>query len=92
VSNGVEPEAGNTLKPETSIYAESSSETPEKKKRITDDKQDTSVGEEDRNVESKAQGPTDQSPEDTKSKTSRLNRKYEISLADEKYVLFMQYS
>jgi hypothetical protein len=80
------------LKPETSIYTESSSETPEKKKQITDDEQDTSVAKEDESVESKTQGPAVESPEGTKSQTSRLNKKYEISLADEKYVLFMQYS
>jgi hypothetical protein len=91
VSNGLEPKAGSNLKPGTSIYAQSSSETPEKK-RITDDKQVTSIAEEDKSVESETQGPTVESPEGTKSQTSSLNKKYEISLADEKYVLFMQYS
>jgi hypothetical protein len=89
VSNGVEAKAGSDLK-----YTESSSETPKKKKkkRITDDKQDTSFAEEYKSVESKTQGPTVESPEDTKSQTSSRNKKYEISLADEKYVPFMQYS
>lgn len=92
MSNGVDPKDGSNLKPGTSIYSQSSSETPEKKKRIADDKQVTSVAEEDKSVESETQGPTLESPEGTKSQTSSLNKKYEISLADEKYVLFMQYS
>jgi hypothetical protein len=92
VSNGVEPNAGSNLKPDTSIYAQSSSETPEKKKQITYDKQGTSVAEEDRTVQLETQGPTVEALEDTKSQTSSLNKKYEISLADKKYVLFMQQS
>jgi hypothetical protein len=91
VSSGTEPEAGSDLKPETNIYAELSSETPEKKKQMTDDKQGTSAAIEDESVESKTQGPTVASSEDTKSQTSRLNKKYEISLADGKYVFYMQY-
>ncbi|PNF39844.1 Queuine tRNA-ribosyltransferase accessory subunit 2 [Cryptotermes secundus] len=85
VSYGAEPKDGSNLKPDTSIYAQSSYEIPEKKKRITDDKQVTSVVEEDKSVESETQGPIVESPEDTKSQTTSLNRKYEISLADKKY-------
>lgn len=82
-SNGAEPVAGTELKPETSVYAQSSSEPLEKKKRITNDEQDTSLAKEDRCVVSKTQGPS------AESQSSRLNNKYEISLLDGKYVLFM---
>lgn len=67
------------LKPETSISAQSSSEPPEKKKIST---QEASHAEEDKYVVSKTQGHT------TESQSSRLNKIYELSLLDEKYVLF----
>jgi hypothetical protein len=82
-SNTAEPVTGTELKPEASVCAQSSSEPPEKKKRITNDEQDTSHAEEDICVLLKTQGPT------AESQSSRLNKKYEISLLDEKYVLFV---
>jgi hypothetical protein len=91
-SNGVEPVIGIRLKPETSVCAQSSSEPPKKKKRITDDEQDTSLTEDDKSVVSKTEECTAESLENIQSHCSKSNKKYEISLADEKYVFLVHYS
>ena len=83
-SNG-EPAVGSNTKRKTSTCAQSL-ECPEKKRRNLDDRQDTSLSEEDINVETNTKGPASELGEGLRPQSSRLNKKYEISLADEKYV------
>jgi hypothetical protein len=83
--NGEEPAVGRNTKPKTSIYAQSF-KPPEKKRQNSDDQQDTSLADDDKSVTTNTKGPASDLPEGTKPQSSRLNKKYEISLADEKYV------
>ena len=83
-SNG-ELAVGSNTKRKTSICAQSL-ESPEKKRRNSDDRQDTSLSEEDISVATSTKGPASELGEGLRPQSSRLNKKYEISLADEKYV------
>jgi len=83
-SNG-EPAVGSKTKQKTSICAQSL-ECPEKKRRNSDDQQDASVSEEDISVETNMKEPASELGEGLRPESSRLNKKYEISLADEMYV------
>jgi hypothetical protein len=85
-SNG-ELAVGSNTKRKTSICTQSL-ESPEKKKRNSDDQQDTSLSEEDISVAANTKGPSSELGEGLRPQSSRLNNKYEISLADEKYVCF----
>lgn len=82
--NGEEPAVGRNTKPKTSIYAQSF-QPPEKKRQNSDDQQDTLLADDDKSVTTNTKGPASDLPEGTKPQSSRLNKKYEISLADEKY-------
>lgn len=82
-SNG-EPAVGSKTKQKTSICAQSL-ECPEKKRRNSDDQQDASVSEEDISVETNMKEPASELGEGLRPESSRLNKKYEISLADEMY-------
>lgn len=84
ISNG-EPPVGSNTKRKTSICAQSL-ECPERKRRNTDDRQDTSLSEEDISVETNTKGQASELEEGLRPQSSRLNKKYEITLADEKYV------
>jgi hypothetical protein len=84
-SNGDEPAFGSKMKPKTSTCAQSV-KCQEKKRQNSDNEQDTSLAEEDKSVATNINGPASELPEDTRPQSSRLNKKYEISLADEKYV------
>ena len=83
-SNG-EPAVESNTKPKTSICAQSL-ECPGKKRRNSGDQQDTSLSEEDTSVATNTKGPASELGEGLRPKSSRMNKKYEISLADEKYV------
>jgi hypothetical protein len=83
-SNG-EPAVGSNTKRKTNVCVQSS-KCPEKKGRNSDDQQDTSSSEEDINVATNKKGPASELGEGLRPQSSRLNEKYEISLADEKYV------
>lgn len=83
-SNG-ESAAGSNTKPKTSICAQSL-ECPEKKRRNSGDQQDTLLSEEDESVATNINGPAAELGEGLRLQGSSLNKKYEISLADEKYV------
>ena len=82
-SNGA-PAVGSNTKRKSSICAQSL-ECPEKKRRNSDDRQDTSLSEEDISVETNTKGPASELGEGLRPQISRQNKKYEISLADEKY-------
>jgi hypothetical protein len=83
-SNG-EPASGSNTKPKTSICAQSL-ECPEKKRRNSGDQQDTLLSEEDISVATNTNGLASEMGEGLKLQGSSLSKKYEISLADEKYV------
>lgn len=83
-SNG-EPAVESYTKPKTSMCAQSV-ECPEKKRRNSDDQQDTSLSEENISVATNTKAPASELGEGLRLESSRMNKKYEISLADEKYV------
>jgi len=83
-SNG-EPAVGSKTKRKTSICAQSL-ECSEKKRRNSDDRQDASLSQEDISVETNTKGPASELGEGMRPESSILNKKYEISLADEMYV------
>jgi hypothetical protein len=84
-SNGEEPAVGTNTKPKPSTCAQSFEPSP-KKRRNSDDQWDTSFADEDKDVTTNIKGPASELPEGMTPQSSRLNKKYEISLADEKYV------
>jgi len=80
-----EPAVGSKTKRKTSICAQSL-ECLEEKRQNSDDRQDASLSEEDISVETNTKGPASELGEGLRPESSRLNKKYEISLADETYV------
>lgn len=83
-SNG-EPAVESNTKPKTSKCVQSL-ECPGKKRQNSDDQQDISLSEKDISVATNTKGPASELGEGLRPKSSRMNKKYEISLADEKYV------